>query len=183
MNMADLTVYWLVTEHGEVAETSFFDYIINSNVLNVVIALLFLAWVAKKFNLLGLFEQQRSKIAGEVEAVEAQKQKALNELEEIRQRTAKLDKEVEAILAEAQQSAEALSTQIIENAKEEAEKIIELSKKRVELEQRAAAKSVEQRLLQDSLQEARIQLAESLSKDEQKESVAAFIEALSQQKS
>lgn len=166
---------YLLAVHGEM---SLWDRIVNSNLLNFLLIALILGWIIKKNNLLSGIDAQRAKIAEEVEQVEQQKQKSLAQLEEIQRKTDNLKSEVEGILTNARESAEKLSAQIIADAKLESSKIVENAKKRVELEQRAAAKDLEKRLLNDALADARVELARTLTPKEQGRSVEAFIEEI-----
>ena len=106
----------------------------------------------------------------------------LAELEAIRKRTAGLQTEVEAIISSAQASAESMSRQILDDARVQAEKVIASAGKRIELEQRAAARDLEKRLLNDALADAREDLARNLSVDDQKRSVEDFVSHLKERK-
>lgn len=161
---------------------SFTEHILQSNVLNVGLIVVLLGFLAKKFKLFDGIEAQRRKITEEIEAVSAQKQTAMAELTEVKRRAARLDHEVEAILEQARQSAESMSHQILVEAKAEAERLVENAKHRVALEQQAAAKDLEARLLSDALQDARSELASSLTLDDQRRSVEAFLAELPQLK-
>lgn len=158
------------------------ERILESNLINVLIVLAIIGWVVKKSNALSGIETQRAKIAEEVEKAEHQKQTALAQLEEVQRRTNNLKSEVEEILKNARESAETLSGQIIADAKMESSKIVDNAKKRVELEQRAAAKDLEKRLLNDALADAREELANTLTAKDQSRSVESFIDELAQSK-
>lgn len=173
------SVYPLTAQAGD---GSFWEYILNSNLINVLLIALLLGWIIKRYNLFGAIDTQRNKIVEEIEQVERHKKEALAQLEEIQRRSNNLKNEVESILKNARESAEALSAQILADAKNESSKIVDNAKKRVELEQRAAAKELENRLLNDALADAREELANTLTAKEQSRSVEAFIEELAQLK-
>jgi F-type H+-transporting ATPase subunit b len=170
---------YLLQAHAEAEPAGLWDRILHSNLLNVVLVLLILGYFIKKQNLLSGIDSQQSKIANEVQILENQKKEALAQLEDVKNRTANLKSEVDEILKNARQSAEALSTQILTAAQTESAKIVDNAKKRVELEQRAAIKGLEDRLLNDALSDAREEMARSLSATEQKRSVETFLEELS----
>lgn len=180
IELSNLPLY-LLEAHAE-APHDLMGAILQSNLLNVIIVLLILGWVIKKQNLLSGIDTQREKIAAEVSQVEQRKQDALKQLEDVKRRTASLKDEVEAILKNARESAEALSAQIIADAKMESTKIVDNAKKRVDLEQRSAAKELERRLLNDALADAREELAKTQTAKDQHRSVEAFLEELSQMK-
>lgn len=174
-------LYLLQARHAP-AETSLIDTLLKSNVFNFLLVFGGLAFLVKKKNLFAGVDVQREKIASEIEAMEGQKRQALAQLEEAKRRTANLKSEVEEILKNAREQAEALSTQIIADARVESAKIVDNAKKRVELEQRSAIKELERRLLSDSLADARAELTRSLTAKEQTRSVEAFLDELAQTK-
>ncbi len=175
------SVFWLQAHHesGE-HPMSFLQQLEQSNVFNVLLVALILGFVAKKLNLFGSIDVQRQKLAAEIEAVELQKKKALEQLEETQRKTSNLNDEINEILSTARASAESMSNQILSDARNESTKIVENAKKRVELEQRAAIKDLERRLLNDALADARTELASQLSAADQKRSVETFLDELSQ---
>lgn len=164
---------WQQFSHSELAE---------SNVINILLVVLVLGVVIKKFNLFGGIDAQREKIATEILTIENKKKEALAQLEDTKRRTANLKSEVDEILNNARTSAEALSLQILNDAKAESSKIVDNAKRRVELEQRSAIKDLEKRLLNDALQDARVELAQSLTADQQKRSVESFLDELTELK-
>ena len=171
---------YLLEAHAESHTSGLMERILESNLLNVLLVVLVLGWILKKTNALSGIDAQREKIAQEVETVERHKQEALAQLQEVQRRTDNLKTEVEGILKNARESAEALSAQILADAKLESTKIVDHAKKRVELEQRSAAKDLERRLLNDALADAREELANTLTAKDQSRSVEAFIDELAQ---
>lgn len=154
------------------------ESILHSNLLNFLLVVVILTVAFKKLNLAGGIDTAQEKIAQDIAAVEKQKQDALHQLEEIKNRTANLKIEVEEILSGARASAEALSAQILADARQESAKIVENAKKRMELEQRASIKELEARLLNDALSDARADLARSLTASDQRRSVEDFLAQL-----
>lgn len=154
----------------------------TTNTIAFFVVVVFLAWVFKKFGVLGLFGRRKTQVEEEVRKLEAEKQQALAELEAIKKRTAGLQSEVDDILSKAQSSAESMSRQILAEAGAQAEKVVEAAGKRIELEQRAAARDLEKRLLNDALADAREELARNLSADDQKRSVEDFLANLKDRK-
>lgn len=159
-------------------KSDFYSVLVHSNLFNILLVVVILTWVVKKFNLLQMIDNRREIIAGEIEQIEAQKRQALRQLEDVQEKTERLSGEVEQILASAQESAQALSHQILEEAKAEASKIVESTKKRMALEQKAAVKALETRLMEEAIQEAKESLARETDKHAQKRSVEAFLNEL-----
>lgn len=168
---------FLLQAHAE-AGSGLWDKLVHSNMLNLLLVVVVLGWVIRKQNLLGGIETQRSKIAGELMAIERQKQDALAQLQEIQQRTGRLESEVDGILQNARKSAETLSAQMLSDARTEAGKIVENAKSRVGLEQRAALKDLQARLLNEAVVDAREEMTRSLSVPDQKRSIEAFLDEL-----
>lgn len=174
LDPSQLSVYLL--QAGE--NPTFWEFILESNVINFLIVVTVLGLIIKKFNLFSGVGTTQEKISQEIEMVEKQKREALNQLEEIKTRTANLKAEVEDILNGAKTSAESLSAQILADAREESVKIVENAKRRMELEQRASIKEIEARLLNDALSDARSELARSLTAADQRRSVEDFLDQL-----
>ena len=173
----NLHIYMLQAEaHHETGYTM--ERLLESNVFNVILALIIIGFVVSKMKVGDSINNKRQALADDITAVELQKKEALDQLEDVKKRTANLKSEVEEILTQARQSAESLSTQILSDARTESGKIVENAKRRMELEQRAAMKDLEARLLNDSLSNARHELAQSLTPADQRRSVEAFLEEL-----
>ncbi len=176
MNPSLYPFYLLSTPHGE-HDVPFFEWLVSTNVFNILLVAAILSYLIWRFNLFGIFDKRGEEICRDVEAVERQKEEALRHLDEVRARAKNLSAEVEEILSQARASAESLSVQILEDAKADAEKIIESSKRRIEVEQKAAAKDLERRLMEDALSDARAELS-SMDAPQRKQSVESFIDTL-----
>ena len=178
MNFLPQASVYLLQAHEGPEQLTLWQRILESNVINVVIVALILGFLIKKFNLLNGIDAKREQIASEIQAFEARKQEAQAQLEATQRLTANLKNEVAEILNTARQSAEVLSAQILNDAKQESVKIVDNAKRRVELEQRSAIKELERRLLNEALQDARAELAQSLTAEQQKRSVESFLDEL-----
>jgi F-type H+-transporting ATPase subunit b len=176
------SVYLLEVNAAPEHAGGLWEHIKESNVLNQLLVLVIIGILVKKFNLFGGIDAKREQISSEIVTLENKKKEALAQLEETKKRTANLKSEVDEILNNARQAAEQLSTQILSDAKTESGKIIDNAKRRVELEQRGAIKELEKRLLNDALQDAREELARSLTVDQQKRSVESFLDELTELK-
>jgi F-type H+-transporting ATPase subunit b len=168
---------FLLQAHTETSG-GIWDKLVHSNLLNLLLVVVVLGWVIRKQNLLSGIETQRSRITSELRTIEHRKQEALDQLQEIQQRTGRLQSEVDGILRNARESAEALSAQMLADARTEAGKIVENAKSRVNLEQRAAMKDLQARLLSEAVADAREEMTRSLSVSDQKRSVEAFLDEL-----
>lgn len=161
---------------------TFIELLLESNVINFAIALALIIFMIKKLNVGGMLQQNRDKLKTEIESLENDRKKAEEQLSELKRQTSNLSSEISSILGQARESAEAISKQILETAKNDAERLVETSKRRIEAEQKAAAKELEKRLLVDALQDARLELAQNLNGHDQKRSVEDFIKELNSAK-
>lgn len=170
-------VIFFLQEHTA-ESASFWDQVVHSNILNFLIAVVFLVWVFRKFNLLSLLSKRQEQIVKELKDAEEKRNKALSEMAEIEKRTVKLSTEVESILNEAQKTAEEVSQTLIKNAEAEAEKIVSNAQKRIALEQRTASRELEQRLMMEAVHGARQLLESTLNDEDKHRSVEEFVAAL-----
>lgn len=176
------SVYLLEVNPAPEHAGGLWEHIKESNVINQLLVLLILGFLIKKFNLFAGIDAKREQISSEILTLENKKKEALAQLEDTKKRTANLKSEVDEILNNARQAAEQMSAQILSDAKAESGKIVDNAKRRVELEQRSAIKELEKRLLNDALQDAREELARSLTVDQQKRSVESFLDELTEMK-
>lgn len=155
-----------------------FEALVQSNIFNVVIAFSALAFIIKKFNVGGLLEKRQSFIVAELKDAEAKRDQAMKDLAEIEARSAKLKQEVETMLQDAEKTAASVADSILSQAQDEASRLISTAQKRIEQEEKQAARDLEQRLMIEAIHGARQLLESTLSKDDQIASVEAFIEQL-----
>ena len=158
---------------------SLMQWLNENNIVSFLVVATILYVVLGKLDIPGKVTGHREKLAKEIEAVEAQKRQAQQELEAIKKRVSALSTEVDGIITNAKKSATGLTDQILKDARAHADKIVETARTRVALEQRAAAKDLEKRLLADALSDARADLTRNLSASDQKRSVETFITELS----
>lgn len=163
---------------AEAADPSFWDIVVRSNFLNFCIAFAALAFLFKKFNLLGLLDKRQESIAKELKDAEAKRDQALADLQAIETRSAQLKTEMDTLLKEAELTAGQVAQSIVDNAEAEAQKILDNAQKRVVQEQKTAARDLESRLMAEAIHAAQELLENTLSKDDKKQSVVMFIDQL-----
>lgn len=173
---SQLRIFWLTASGNE--SGGLLESLIHSNVINILLVALLLGFLIRKFNLFQGVENRRAQIAAEIQAAEARKAEALAQLEEANRKSKRLKAELDEIMKSAADSAQALSAQIVEDARQEAARIVENARKRVALEQRTAVKDLERRLLSDSLRDTRVELAAAMTPQHQRRSVEAFLDDL-----
>lgn len=165
--------------HGGHHEPSLMEWLLSTNVFNIVLVAIILGWVIKKFNVLDVFPQQQQSIQKQVSDLESQRKEAEFELAELKKRTDNLSAEVEQIVSQATKSAEDISAQIITDAQNQANKIVELAEKRIAVEEKAAVQQLQAKLLGEAIQDAQ-QTLSGISDAEKKQSVEAFLKTLPQ---
>lgn len=152
--------------------------LIETNLINFFIALALILWLVNKLNVAGKMRDARERLKSEIETLERNKAATQADLQALKQRTSRLNEEVTDIINQAKISAEAMGKQILDTARLDADKILDASKKRIEMEQKSAARDLEKRLLADALQDARLELAQNLNAADQKRSVEAFLQEM-----
>jgi F-type H+-transporting ATPase subunit b len=157
---------------------TFWEQILQSNIINFLFAFAVLVWIFRKFNVVSILDKRHNEILLGLKAAEERRTKALEELQEIEKRTANLTQEVESILKDAQQTAEAVAQSIVNTAEDEASKILTNTQKRIELEQKTASRDLEQRLMHEAIYAARQLLENTLNDQDRQRSVDDFIVTL-----
>lgn len=171
------TFFWLSAGHHEQSLT-LMEKILESNLFNIVLVLLVLAFLVKKFNLVKQLDAQCEQIVADVEVAERQKQEATDKLNEVKKKIANVEQEIHAILEDAQKTGVSISEQLIKNAKQESLRLVENAQKRVELEKASALRQLEANLLRDAVSDARLELKSVFSAQEQANSIEVFLEEL-----
>lgn len=130
------TVAQSVPEHHGAA--NIFDTILFSNVINVLIVMLFLTWLVRRFNLLAFLVNRRNEILETIHNVKEERRIKENILEKTKLNVKNSDKEVEKIQEEGKEVAETLSRRILRNAELEADDMQKKAQLSIENESRMA---------------------------------------------
>ncbi len=133
--------------------------ILESNLFNFVLMLVFLNWILNKCAIADKLEAGRKSIEDKIRNSKTQKEEALKTLYELQEKTQEVDKEAHDILAKSNENAVMVGEKIIADAKKQAQefgknldKVIESGQKAVQnsLTEETAKKSVQ--LAQDYIQ-------------------------------
>ena len=154
------------------------DAIIHSNIINILIAAIFLVWVFKRYNLLSILDKRQAQVIKDLKDAEEKREKALQELEALEKRSMKLKEEVASILDEAQKSAEMVGQSILQNAEDDARKLMENAQKRIAQESRTAARELENRLMHEAIHAAQQLLESTLDDKDKHRSIEDFVQSL-----
>ncbi|NLF82908.1 MAG: ATP synthase F0 subunit B, partial [Candidatus Gastranaerophilales bacterium] len=115
-----------------------YDTILFSNVINVLIVILFLTWLVRRFNLLAFLGNRRNEILETIHNVKEERRIKENVLEKTKLNVKNSDKEVEKIQEEGKEVAETLSRRILRNAELEADDMQKKAQLSIENESRMA---------------------------------------------
>ncbi len=131
--------------HAEIAspitnETSgILDIILFSNVINVVIVIVFFVWLIRKFNLLSFIEKKRDEILETIKNLEEEKKVKQNQLEQTKIKVQNVNQEVNKLIDEGEQVAESISGRITREAVQEAEEMHKKAHAIIETEEKVAS--------------------------------------------
>jgi F-type H+-transporting ATPase subunit b len=174
--MAPLLLLTAHTAAPHEAHAITWDAIVHSNIINVVLAAIFLFVVIRKIQVGNLLENRRTQIQTELDSAKALKEQTLAEVESLKAQAAQIQSELGKMTQEAEETATRVASQIVREAEHEAQKLLDAAQKRIEQESSQLARSVEKRLMQEALHGARQLLESTLSEADRKQSVEAFIE-------
>ena len=164
--------------HHEAPPLSTIEWLNQTNVVSFLVIVIGLAIIVNKFGLLNKVTDQRHKIIAELDDLEQQKKVAIDKLRDVQVRTENLSTETGQILKDAEISAKALSEQMVATANADVARMVERTKQRIEVEQRAAVHDLQSKLLQEALDEARARLARDMTATDRTQSVEAFLDNL-----
>lgn len=165
--------------HHDAAPKDLSTQLNETNTIAFLLVIVFFIWAINQFKLGKTISDSRQRVEDDIKAIESEKEKAVNELNAIKKRTANLNQEVEQIISEAKTTATGMSEKILEDAQEQVGKIVDTAKKRIDLEQKAAVNHLEKRLLNDALADAREELVDKMTAKDQQRSVDAFLDEMS----
>ncbi|MEB3246128.1 MAG: ATP synthase F0 subunit B [Vampirovibrionales bacterium] len=164
-------------EHA--ASQTTIEWLLHSNVFNVLMVLAFLAFVINKFKLFSSVGRQQATIAQQLAQAEEKRTQAEQQLLQLQSRISAIDTEAEGILEQARTAANTLQAKLIANAQQEAERLIEAAKQRVVLEEKAALERVKSEHIKAAVAEARAQLMNTQT-ETQAVALKGFVQQLNQ---
>ncbi len=96
------------------------DTIMFSNIINVLIVILFFIWLFRKFNLLSFISKKREGILQKIKNLEEERLFRQNQLKQTKTRVQNVAQEIHKLVDEGEHVAESISERIISEAEEEA---------------------------------------------------------------
>ncbi len=122
------------------------DVIFFSNIINVIIVVVFFVWLFRKFNLLSFIGKKRGEIIGTIKDLERDKKSKENQLEITKNKVKNLEQEFTKIIDEGEQVADNIAEKIIEEAEKEAANMQKKAHLTIESEQKIAKNEVIQEI-------------------------------------
>jgi F-type H+-transporting ATPase subunit b len=147
-------------------------------VITFVILLFILKKVAWKPILNSLKEREKF-ISDSLEKAEIAQKEAEKLFEENKANLAKADEEAQKIITQGREYADKLKTQIIDESKIEAKKIVEAATSEIERKNKEAMASLKEQIVEIAVNAAEKIIRENLDKDKQKNIVDKYIQELS----
>ena len=86
--------------------SDFIGYILHSNIINLLAVAVFLVWLVKNFNLIGIIDNKIEQIKSFVKNAEQEREQAIAELKEVKNRVKNISEEKLEITKEAQKTAD-----------------------------------------------------------------------------
>lgn len=150
-------------------------------VVTFVVLLFVLKKVAWK-PILSSLDERENFIKESVEKAETAKNEAQKILEENKEKLARAEEEAQKVIAQGREYAENLKTQILEESKVEAKKMIDDASSEIERKNLEAFNNLKGEIASIAVEAAERIIRQNLDKEKQQQIVSAFIEDLSKSK-
>ena len=173
-----------VAVHGAEAvhHMSFGQYILHSNVINMIFVAAFIVWIAKKANLVGALKSRQEQIAQNIAKAEEAKAQANEVLKEAQESVKDLNTQVAKILDDAKTSAGSMSEKIQKDTEQKLGEIHKSLQKTIEVEEKSAAEEVLQGLSKEAFEVASGKIKDALNDELHNKYIHNFIDSLDETK-
>lgn len=151
------------------------DTVLFSNVINVLIVVVLLFWLIRKFDLLSFLAKKRNEILETIHNVKEERRIKQNALEQTKLSIKNSDQEVEKIIDDGEEVAESLSERIIQNAEQEAADMQKKAQASVETEGRMAANRIMQTLTNSAFVIAEDHIRKTIDEEHHRKYIDDFI--------
>ena len=173
-----------VAAHGAEAvhHMSFSQYILHSNIINMIFVAAFIVWVIKKANVVGILKSRQEQIAQNIAKAEEAKAQAQEVLKSAQDSVKGLDTQVAKILDDAKASAAAMSDKIQNDTLQKLDEISKNLQKTIEVEEKSAAEDVLQGLSKEAFEVASGKIKDALNDELHHKYIHNFIDSLDETK-
>ena len=138
---------YIVFAQGEVGVNPFgesLEVLYHSNLINFILMLVFLVWLARKTQIFSALSRKRNTIIEQIRISESEEVNAENELADAKRQVARADEEVHKIVEEAKEIADSLAKRIHKEADIEANEVHNKAKRMIKAEYAMASNDVMQ---------------------------------------
>ena len=158
--------------------SDFIGYILHSNIINLLAVAVFLVWLVKKFNLIGIIDNKIEQIKSFVKNAEQEREQAIAELKEVKNRVKNISEEKLEITKEAQKTADMYKEKIEAETVQSLQEIEKNTEKFFDAEQKSLKESIGREVAQDALEIAKEHIKHAINDDMQKKYINDFIDSL-----
>ena len=182
LSLSSLPFILLAAEaaHEVAAAFGSWEYILHSNIINVVMVAIFLVFIISKLNIGQSIQGKQQRVINEINSAETRQKEAQEQLDTLMKRVNALESEIQGILSDANTNAEKLKATILADAEAQAEKIRQNAIKRLTIEEKQRFSQTQQRLMDDAIAATKALLENTLSTEDKIQSIEAFIDQLPQ---
>ncbi len=159
--------------HGGIS--GIINTILKSNVLNLLLVIAFLVWIAKKQKLFSAFEKKQLQIKHKIENSEREKHNSEREIKNIETKLSKSDDEVLQIKKDGEDLANALSGKIIEEANSQVRDLSAKTEKIIEADKNSALYEIEKNISDYSFKTAEEHIKNSMNEETHKKYIEDFL--------
>ena len=158
--------------------SDFIGYILHSNIINLLAVAVFLVWLVKKFNLVGIIDGKIEQIKSFVKNAEQEREQAIAELKEVKNKVKNISEEKKEITQEAHKTADMYREKIEAETVQSLQEIEKNTEKFLDAEQKSLKESISREVAQDALEIAKEHIKQAITDDMQKKYINDFIDSL-----
>lgn len=161
---------------------SFTEYILHSNVINMIFVAAFIIWVAKKADLIGILKSRQEQVIQNITKAEEAKIEAQKVLEEAKESIKGLDAQVAQIMGEAKVSAASMSEKIQQDTEQKLEEIHKNLQKTIDVEEKSAAEEILRGISKEAFELASGKIKTALNDELHHKYINDFIDSIDEAK-
>ena len=161
---------------------SFVDYIFHSNVINIILVAIFVVWLCKKANIIGILKSRQEQVKQNIIKAEESKIDAEKKLEEAKENVKDLDKKTAQIMSDAENSALSMSEKIKQDTEQKIEEIEKNLQKTIKVEEKSAAEEILKGASKEAFEIASSKIKDALNDELHHKYITNFIDSIDEAK-
>ena len=158
--------------------SDFIGYILHSNIINLLAVVVFLVWIVKKFNLVGVIDNRIEEIKSFIQNAEQSREQAILELKEVKNKVKNIPQEKREITEEAYKTANMYREKIESETVLSLQEIEKNTEKFLDAEQKSLKELISREVAQDAVNIAEEHIKQAINDDMQKKYINDFIDSL-----